>query len=610
MAKWFSSLRVRLVLLVVLAALPAMSLTIYSDREQHRLAEARVEAEILRLSQLATITQENFVENTRIFLVALSHTPAVRSEDLSECRELFDHLFREHYPQFESFYVADLETNIVCSPPNIHSPGHNLADCEHYAMMVETQDYVVSNYHICHGSGEAIMAMGFPVYDFNDNFFRVINISINLEWLNQLAERADMPPGSTLSVFDQEGTYLTHYPEPDRWTGVLLPKDSPIYPLFRQGKGILVATYEDGVERVYATTPMTSSRGSVTVVMGVPTSFAYAEARHATTRNLIFLGGATVLAAAAAFFLADVLIMRQTRALLATTKRLEAGDLSARTTIAQDQGELGQLAHSFDQMADALEQRERERVAAENAMHEYATELERSNRELQDFANIASHDMQEPLRKIMNFSELLRERYDPVMDEGGRDYLRRMERSSLHLYNLINELLVYSRISSRTQPFEWVDLNEVVQRVIADLDLKIDESGAHIEVAPLPSVEGDPTQMYQLFQNLVSNAVKFQERGCPPVIKITASRPPLVRGEANGTVLIYVSDNGIGFDEKYLDRIFQPFQRLHHHKEYEGTGMGLAICRKIVERHDGRITAHSKPRHGTTFEITLPVIHR
>jgi signal transduction histidine kinase len=606
MPKWFSSLRVRLVLLVLLAALPALALTIYSGREQRRLAEENVEKEILRLSEMATIHQETFIENTRIFLVALSHMSAVRSPDLTECQELFAHLFTQHYPQFASFYVADLNAHVVCNAPNTHVPSR-LGECEHYAMMVASEDYVVSNYHICHSTGEAIMAMGYPVHDYDDNFIRVINISIDLSWLNQLASQADLPAGSTLAVFDYEGNYLTHYPEPEKWTGKRLSENSPLYPLFSQGKGIRVAQDADGIERVYATTPMESVRGDVTVIMGVPTAIAYAEANRITTRNLIFLVSATLLAAVAAFLLAEFLIMRQTRELLQTTQQLAEGDLSARTNILSEGGELGQLARSFDKMASTLQQREQERLQAESAMREYATELERSNRELQDFANIASHDMQEPLRKILTFSELLRQRYDGAIDDRGREYLVRMEHSAERLHDLINEMLAYSRITTRAQAFEQVNLDDIVQRVLNDLDLQIEESGAHIEISALPSLEADPTQMYQLIQNLVSNAIKFQPADNQPVIKISASQKPESLPEANGIVSLSVSDNGIGFDEKYLDRIFQPFQRLHGSEKYDGTGMGLAICRKIIERHGGSITARSKAGQGSTFIVDLPV---
>jgi signal transduction histidine kinase len=175
------------------------------------------------------------------------------------------------------------------------------------------------------------------------------------------------------------------------------------------------------------------------------------------------------------------------------------------------------------------------------------------------------------------------------------------------LHDLINEMLAYSRITTKAQPFEQVNLEDITRQVLNDLDLQIEESGAHIEVSALPSLEADPTQMYQLLQNLVSNALKFQPVDNPPVIKISISQKPESLPEANGMVSLSVSDNGIGFDEKYLDRIFQPFQRLHGSEKYDGTGMGLAICRKIIERHGGSITARSKPGQGSTFIVSLPV---
>lgn len=603
MNKLISSLRFRLVFFVILATLPALALTLYSGSELRRRAVESVEKDILTLTELATIQQETFVENTRIFLTALSHNPAVSSPDVSECRNLLSHLFTEHYAQFTSFYVADLNTNVVCSAPFSHATD-NLGECEHYAEMLATQDFVVSDYHLCKETHKAIMAMGYPVHDAQGNFIRVINISIDLTWLHEITAQADLPPGSTLEVFDESGNYLTHYPNPAPYIGKKLSPASPIYPLFQQEEGTLIARGDDGVERIYATTPMRNVQGSLTVILGVPTSVAFAEANRITTRNLLLLGGATLLAALAAALLAELLIMRQTRALLHTTHQLATGNLSARTTIPYHQGELGQLAHAFDDMADALEQRSLEREQAERNMREYAAELERSNRELQDFANIASHDMQEPLRKILTFSELLRLRYPDQLDERARDYIQRMDRSARHLFDLINDLLAYSRITTRAKPFSPVDLNQIARKVLSDLDLQIEESQAQVELGDLPSLEADPTQMYQLLQNLITNALKYHDPARPPRI--------VIRGDclADGVCRLQVSDNGIGFDTRYLDRIFQPFQRLHGRDEYEGTGMGLAICRKIVERHGGAITAVSSPGQGATFTITLPLSHQ
>jgi light-regulated signal transduction histidine kinase (bacteriophytochrome) len=175
-----------------------------------------------------------------------------------------------------------------------------------------------------------------------------------------------------------------------------------------------------------------------------------------------------------------------------------------------------------------------------------------------------------------------------------------MQDAAARMQALINDLLTFSRVTTRAQPFVAVDLNTLVQQVISDLEVRIQQNEAKLEVGPLPTIEADPLQMRQLFQNLLANALKFQQPGVPPTVRVYAQDA----GEAD--VQLCVEDNGIGFDEKYLDRIFTIFQRLHGRVDYEGTGVGLAVCRKIVERHGGTITARSAPGEGATFIVTLP----
>lgn len=238
----------------------------------------------------------------------------------------------------------------------------------------------------------------------------------------------------------------------------------------------------------------------------------------------------------------------------------------------------------------------------EQELQANAVRLEQSNRELQDFAFVASHDLQEPLRKIQAFGDRLKTKYGAALDETGLDYLARMQNAAARMQVLINDLLSFSRITSKAKPFEQVDLQEVAKAVVSDLEIRIEQTGAQVEIDPLPIIDADPTQMRQLIQNLLSNALKFQQADVKPHIKITAER---VNSDASFCE-ITVADNGIGFEEKYLDRIFTLFQRLHGRSEYEGTGVGLAVCRKIVERHGGQITAHSAPQQGAKFIISLP----
>ena len=225
--------------------------------------------------------------------------------------------------------------------------------------------------------------------------------------------------------------------------------------------------------------------------------------------------------------------------------------------------------------------------------------IERSNKELQEFALIASHDLQEPLRKIRAFGDQIKKKHTSRLSDEGRDYFDRMINASMRMSDMIHGLLDYSRVRTGTKQTGTVDLTRVVKEVESDLEIVIKKNDARVEVENLPSIEADPIQMRQLFQNLICNALKFHGKE-KPVVKI--------HGEPAGNMShrILIEDNGIGFDETDLDRIFTLFQRLHGRSEFEGRGIGLAICRGIVERHHGSITARSKPGQGATFIVALP----
>ncbi len=313
------------------------------------------------------------------------------------------------------------------------------------------------------------------------------------------------------------------------------------------------------------------------------------------------------------------------------------GDLTQRVSVASND-EIGHLAKSFNNMIDiwevaqqewgnlnrSLEERvgERtlelqeeinERKKAEEELKLFTAKLEQSNRELQDFAFVASHDLQEPLRKVQAFGERLKVVCGDELSEKGRNYLERMQSAAERMQILIKDLLTFSRVTSKAQPFVEVNLHKVAKEVLSDLETTIERMNAHVELLELPTIEADPLQMRQLLQNLISNGLKFHKKGQTPMVKIysKAVKKPhrVIMGKAQSKDLckIVVQDNGIGFDEKYIDRIFAVFQRLHGRSEYEGTGVGLAVCRKIVERHGGTITAESAPGKGAKFIVSIPI---
>jgi signal transduction histidine kinase len=279
-------------------------------------------------------------------------------------------------------------------------------------------------------------------------------------------------------------------------------------------------------------------------------------------------------------------------------ERVRAREIEQRVKAAE-------MEKNYLRVAEQYEERKRfaEALEALNAR------LEQSNRELQDFASVASHDLQEPLRKIQAFGDRLRKRFAAQLGPDGQDYLDRMHSAASRMATLIDDLLTFSRVTTKAQPFAPVDLSHVVNEVLADLETRVESSGGRVEIEhPLPTVEADALQMRQLFQNLIANGLKFRRPDMPPVVRVRAAILPPQNG-SGPMCEIRVADNGIGFDEKYLDRIFNVFQRLHGRNEYEGTGIGLAVVRKIAERHGGRVTAHAHEGEGATFVITIPVSH-
>jgi PAS domain S-box-containing protein len=249
-----------------------------------------------------------------------------------------------------------------------------------------------------------------------------------------------------------------------------------------------------------------------------------------------------------------------------------------------------------------------ERERTRKALQSYANRLEVANRELQDFASIVSHDLQEPLRKIRTFGERLQSSLGSDLDEQASDYLARMIKASTRMQLMITNLLAYARVNTQGQPFTAVNLRQAANQALIDLDIRLEQTRGEVTIGELPVIEADPQQMIQLFQNLISNALKFHRPGHPPVVEVSGRIIPSRDPSTTGQVEVRVVDNGIGFQPEFAERIFQPFQRLHGRSEYEGTGIGLSICRKIVERHRGSIFAEGAPNSGSTFFVLLPVI--
>lgn len=255
----------------------------------------------------------------------------------------------------------------------------------------------------------------------------------------------------------------------------------------------------------------------------------------------------------------------------------------------------GNLVGAVNVLVDITERKRAERSLRELQLTN--EELEERNRDLEQFAYVASHDLQEPLRTVTSFLQLLERQYGDQLDDTGRQYVAYAEEGAQRMHQLIGDLLAYSRVGTRGARLVRVDMRAIVTTVLKDFR---DEPEAVVDVGDLPIITGDPSQLHQLLQNLIANGIKFSQPGRPPHITIRAEPA------GSDAWLFSVSDQGIGVDMEHAARVFEVFQRLHRRDEYEGAGIGLAICKRIVERHGGRIWVESKPGRGATFYFTVP----
>jgi chemotaxis family two-component system sensor kinase Cph1 len=303
--------------------------------------------------------------------------------------------------------------------------------------------------------------------------------------------------------------------------------------------------------------------------------------------------------------------VRAEEALKQTMAELEASRTAALNMMA-DANEARRMAEGANK---DLKREIVERVRAEEKLKQNMADLERSNKELEQFAYVASHDLQEPLRMVSSYTQLLARRYQGQLDADADDFIAYAVDGANRMQRLINDLLAYSRVGTRGKPFEPTDCNSVLGQARVNLSAAIEESSALVTNDELPTVMADEAQLVQLFQNLIGNAIKFRSEK-PPYVHVSAQRikdseipnpKSEVRNPKSESWVFSVRDNGIGIDPQYHERIFVIFQRLHKKEEYPGTGVGLAICKRIVERHGGKIWVESGPGEGSTFYFTIPM---
>ena len=483
----------------------------------------------------------------------------------------------------------------------------NISDRPYFRGAVETRDFAIGRAHMGRVSGRATLAFGYPVLDESGRLNAVLVTGLDLHWLGEFLKRMDLPPHSSLIFADRGGGILYGYPDPEKYIGQSMAEAPVVKAMMATGEGVVEAPgLGGGVLRLYGFASVDFRSQGLVLALGIPREAALEEANRDLRRNLTWLGLVALVSLAAAWFGGDLFIRRRVKELLAVTERLASGDLTVRTGPPYRSGELGLLARSFDLMADSIQERDARLKQAAGELNqrvreldERTAQLEAANKELEAFSYSVSHDLRAPLRGIAGFSRILLEEYADKLDEEGKRYLNIIQSDTRKMGKLIDDLLAFSRFGRRQMNLTNFKLKPLVKDVFEELRELEPERNLQIQIKPLPPAHGDRDMIRQALVNLLANALKFTRTREAAIIEVS--------GWSEASENVYcVRDNGVGFEMEYVGKLFGVFQRLHPESQFEGTGVGLAIVQRIIERHGGRVWAEGKVEDGATFCFTLP----
>lgn len=604
-------LRTRLVFLVLLAVAPGLLLAILTRVEQRRAGRERVEKEATRLAQLAAANEQALITATRQHLEALARFPEARGTNIPAFESFFASM-RKVYTNYTDFGL--IETNgtlVACSVRG--RTGGNLAGRADFQRVLATREFSVGEYAVGTGATNGSLFCANPIFSGSNQLARVIYAALDLEVFNKVAAEAQLPKGAVIEILDRARHILARFPEPEKWIGRSVSDNSFTETVFRQQEGTIEAKGLDNTKRLCAFTSVRAGRDpALVVIVGIPAELAYAETTQAVIRNLIILAIVALLALVAAWSYANSYILQPVNALVGATRRLAAGDLSARAGPLENAGEFSQLTAAFDEMAASL-QRQRAEIAKsekeiralnanlEQRVVERTRLLEEANKELEAFSYSVSHDLRAPLRHIDGYTEMLRDDFSTVLGESGQQRLDLIVNAVKRMSRLIEDLLDFSRLSRAELLRTSVNMDATVREVLQDMKADLDGRIIEWKIKPLPEVIGDRSMLKQVWANLLANAVKYTRLRDRAQIEINCVRKGPTEWEFS------VRDNGAGFSMQYADKLFGVFQRLHSDREFEGMGIGLANVRRIVQRHGGTTRAEGELDKGATFYFTLPI---
>jgi len=608
---WFSffgRFRNRLVILMLLGVLPALGLVVYLNVEQRRLETRRIREAAVATAQLSAANQENFIAHTRQLLATLSQFAFLTLTTNSNFAH--EHLsnLRKLAPDYLNFGLIETNGLLFCSS-ELFTNAINLGDRAYFRRTVQTKKFSAGDFQVGRLTHQPALNFGYPILN-EGRLQRILYASLRLALLSDVLSHIALPPESSISVLDRNGTVLARAPAPEKWVGKSWGNDAMLQRILQAEPGVFEMTGTDRVPRLLAVTPVhDGDSASLFVTVDIPLRVGYERANQNLMRNVIFLGivGVVILLAGRSY--AKRSFLQPVETLAAAARELAAGNLNARVGNIEGTTELVQLGRAFDEMAQRRQERQKE-VEQANAeisrinqelderVKDRTAALEVANRELEAFSYSVSHDLRAPLRHVSGFVDLLR-RKSTTLDDDSRRFVDFIGIASKQMSTLVEDLLSFSRMSRTELNLARVNLSELVEQVRATFDGELKGRAVEWMIQPLPEVQGDLPLLRVVLTNLIGNAVKYTRPRDPARIEIGTQ--PDERQH-----VIYVRDNGVGFDMRYATKLFGVFQRFHHAEEFEGTGIGLATVQRIILRLGGRVWAEAKENEGATLYFSLP----
>ena len=584
----FSSLRVRLVILILIAVVPALGLMLYNTAEQERLDAASVQKDLSRLATLYAREERQLLEGSRQVLITLAAFLVLHHNDPRACSAFFANLIKD-FRRYANFGAVKENGEVFCSAVPLAQPT-SAGDRQWFQRVMQTGQFTVSGFRVGRITGKPILLMAYPWTAPGKSTRGAVFAAIDLEWLNRFAFPWDeqLPPGATLARTDDQGVVLSQQPGPDAWIGRPVPVPGLLAAMLARKRGLLEASNPEGTRCLYAYEPILSglSGREVYLILGVPKTAALAPSHRALTRNLLWLGIVSMVALLAAWFGGDLFLLRQVRTLLATTRRLAAGDLSARTGARYGQGELGQLERAFDEMAAALQDKEAERFRAHEELRISQMELRNLSLYLQTareeertrIAREIHDELGQALTALKMDLSWLKKRLDPEQDS--------LEAKTATMEQLIDGTMqTIHRLSGELRPgiLDDLGLAVAIEWQAGEFE-KRTGIRCRVQVSPEEIIldRERSTAVFRIFQEALTNVARHAE-----ATEVTAS---LEQGEAR--VSLTVIDNGRGITEKETS---------------SSTSFGLLGIRERVRFLGGNVVIDGRPKNGTTVRVAIPL---